>query len=64
MNEVLKQIEEIGIVPVVVLNDAKTLSRWHRHSARGDCRARRLRSARTLLKNLLKLCQRNSRTCW
>ena len=23
MNEVLKQIEEIGIVPVVVLNDAK-----------------------------------------
>ena len=23
MNEILKQIEEIGIVPVVVLNDAK-----------------------------------------
>ena len=23
MNEVLKQIEELGIVPVVVLNDAK-----------------------------------------
>ena len=49
MNEVLKQIEELGIVPVVVLNDAKD--------------AEPLAQALTQLKNPSASWQRNSRTC-
>lgn len=63
MNEVLEKIQKIGIVPVVVLDDAKDAHRLQRHFARAVFRALRLHSVQLQQKSPSVLWQKNSRRC-
>ena len=63
MNEVLEKIQKIGIVPVVVLDDAKDAAPLVRHFARAVFRALRLHSVQQLLKSPSVLWQKSSRRC-
>lgn len=64
MNEVLEKIQKIGIVPVVVLNDAKDAEPLAKALCAGGlpC-AEMLHSVQQQLQNQSKLCQLNSLKC-
>ena len=63
MNEVLEKIQKIGIVPVVVLDDAKDAAPWLRLSAKADCPVQRLPSVPPPLRSPSASWRRNSQKC-
>ena len=64
MNEVLEKIQKIGIVPVVVLNDAKDAAPLAKHSVTADFHVQKLHSVQKQQKSLSALWQSSSHRCW
>lgn len=63
MNEVLEKIQKIGIVPVVVLNDAKDAEPLAKALCAGGLPCAEVHSVQQPQQNQLKLCQLNSLKC-
>lgn len=54
VEELLKQIECMGILPVIKLNDAKDAVRLQKHCVKEDFHVQKLHSVQTQQKNLLR----------
>lgn len=63
MNEVLEKIQKIGIVPVVVLNDAKDASHLQKLFAMEDFHVQRLLSVQMQQRSQSVSCLRNIQRC-